>query len=351
MASNQKPAGGKAPALPQGAIKPRTVIEVMSYNSKDLIETQIGEAPRCSEFLGGKGVTWINVIGLKDAVLLESLGSCFGLHPLVMDDIMHTRQRPKLEGYDDYVYLVARMLSMGAAKEIKSEQISIIISRNYVISFQENEGDVFGRVREAIRKSKGRIRGMGSDFLAYSLLDAIVDNYFSVMEALGESVEQVESGLTESPGNAMLLRMRRLRKELLIVRRAVWPMREVLLDLDRESMGGRKPLITHDTGLYLRDVYDHTVQLVDTIETYRDMMSGMMDIYLSSMSNRMNEVMKVLTIIGTIFIPLTFVTGIYGMNFDYMPELSHPLGYFGTLALMAAVAVGMLVFFRRKKWI
>ncbi|MFH1393325.1 MAG: magnesium/cobalt transporter CorA [Candidatus Micrarchaeota archaeon] len=346
--------GGKSPTAqsPDPLAEQKTVIRITDYSGKRLTEVPFGQLDECSAFLNNpKSVTWIDVVGLKNTEMLERIGKCFGLHPLVMEDIIHTRQRPKLEDYDKYLYMVVRMLFQDSNKKsVRSEQISIILGKSYVISFQEREGDVFSKVREYIRKDKGRLRRMGADFLAYSLLDAVVDNYFLILEAFGEKVEFVEESLIRMPDPKVLHSIRKLKKEILVLRRSVWPLREVVLALERESRSS-KPLVGTETAIYLRDVYDHAVQVVDNVETYRDSMSGMFDIYLSSVSNRMNEIMKVLTIIGTIFIPLTFITGIYGMNFDYMPELEHPFGYFGTVGLMILVAGIMLLFFRRKKWL
>jgi magnesium transporter len=267
----------------------------------------------------------------------------------VMEDIMNTEQRPKIEDFDDYIFVVLKMLYYdNDEEEIKAEQISIIVRSNFVLSFQEREGDIFNPLRDRIRNAKGRVRKMGPDYLAYCLLDAIVDNYFVVLEKLGEQIEGMEEELVTNPTPVTLQRIHNLKREMIFLRKSVWPLREVVSRLER----GESPLIKESTGIYLRDVYDHTIQVIDTIETYRDMLSGMLDIYLSSISNRMNQVMKVLTIIATIFIPLTFVAGIYGMNFEYMPELKwhwfYPKAFW---LVMIGIAGVMLVYFRRKRWL
>jgi magnesium transporter len=281
--------------------------------------------------------------------IIEKLGNCFELHPLVLEDIMNTDQRPKMEIYGDYIYVVLKML-YGRDKNhsIEAEQVSLILGSNFVISFQEGrEGDVFNPVRERIRNGKGLIRKMGSDYLAYSLLDTIVDHYFLILETLGEKVELLEEELMTSPTNKTLQEIQKFRNGISLVRRAVWPLREVTIGLERKE----SPLIKETTEIYLRDVYDHTVQVMDTIEVYREMLSGMLDIYLSSVSNRLNSVMKVLTIIATIFMPLTFIAGIYGMNFKYMPEVEWRWGYPAVWVMIVLIGVLMLIYFKKKKWL
>jgi magnesium transporter len=253
-----------------------------------------------------------------------------------------------MENYGDYLYLVLKMLYYDdAANVVSTEQISIIVARNYVISFQEGiEGDVFGPLRERLRNEQARARRFGADYLAYSLVDAIVDNYFLILEKLGEKIELIEEKLVTNPTTETLHDIHHLKREMVYLRKAVWPLREVISGLER----GDTPLIQDPTRLYLRDVYDHTIQVIDTIETYRDMVSGMLDIYLSSVSNRLNSVMKVLTIIATIFMPLTFIAGVYGMNFKYMPELEWRYGYFLIWGIMIIIGVVMVMFFQKKKW-
>ena len=287
--------------------------------------------------------------GLHQVELLERLNDCFGLHPLVLEDILNTDQRPKMEDFGDYLYIVLRMLDLDKknGNAVVSEQISLILGKNFVLTFQEKEGDLFDPLRERIRNGKGRLRKMGPDYLVHALLDAIVDQYFVVLEKLGERIEFLEEELVTRPTPSTLHRLHQLKREMIFLRKSVWPLREVIGTLER----GESSLIQASPDLYLRDIYDHTIQVIDNVETFRDMLSGMLDIYLSSISNRMNEIMKVLTIISTIFIPLTFIVGLYGMNFKFMPELEWPWGYPSVLLLMLGVTVFMLFFFRRKKWL
>ncbi|NLE05862.1 MAG: magnesium/cobalt transporter CorA, partial [Crenarchaeota archaeon] len=268
-------------------------------------------------------------------------------HPLTLEDIVNTHQRPKHEDFDEYIYVVLRMLRYDPEQGVISEQISLVLGSNWLISFQERKGDVFDSVRERLRTDKGKIRKNSIDYLLYSLIDAVVDNYFTVLEKLGEDIGEIEDQLIENPQPEIVHTITDLKRQNISLRKAVWPLREVVNRLERDE----SKLIKKTTRIYLRDVYDHTIQVIDSIETFRDTMSGMLDIYLSSVSNRMNEIMKVLTIIATIFIPLTFVSGIYGMNFQFMPELNQPWGYPVALLSMAIISVVMLVYFKRKNWI
>jgi magnesium transporter len=325
----------------------KTKITVIDYDEQNYQMKETGTVDVCFPFKDTPTVTWINVDGVHDAEVIGRIGQCFGIHPLILEDIMTTAQRPKMEDMGDYIYIVMRMLSYHAKRrEVLSEQVSLILGPNFVISFQEAGGDVFDPVRERIRTGKGRVRKMGPDYLAYSLIDAVVDNYFLILENLGERVEALEEELISDPRRETLHAIHVLKREMIYLRKSVWPLREVISGLERAE----SDLIKDATGIFFRDVYDHTIQVIDTIETYRDMLSGMLDMYLSSVSNRMNEVMKVLTIIATIFIPLTFVAGVYGMNFKFMPELGWRWGYFGILAVMLTIGVLMLFYFRRKKW-
>ena len=293
-------------------------------------------------------VTWINVDGLHQTELLDEAGTLFGIHPLVQEDILNTEQRPKLEDYDDYLFIVLKMLFYDdEAEAIRTEQVSLVLGPDYVLSFQEQPGDVFDGIRERLRVNKGRLRKLGPDYLAYALIDAIVDGYFGILEAIGDHIELMEEELVSDLSPATLQKIHGFKREMILLRKSVWPLREVLGNLRRQD----SPLVKESTDIFLRDVYDHTIQVVDTVETFRDIISGMLDLYLSSMSNRMNEVMKVLTIIATIFIPLTFLAGVYGMNFTYIPELKWHWGYFALLGVMVAIAAVMLFFFRRKRWL
>jgi len=324
-------------------------IRIIDYDEARLQEKEAKTIEECFPFKDLPTVTWVNIDGLHDIEVMEKIGKHFGLHPLVLEDILNTDQRPKIEDFDDYIFVVLKMLYFDEdQEEVRAEQISIILGSNFVLSFQERVGDIFNPLRERIRNAKGRVRKMGPDYLAYALMDAIVDNYFTVLEKLGEKIEGMEEELVTNPTPETLQTIHNLKREMILLRKSVWPLREVVSRLER----GESKLIKDSTGIYLRDVYDHTIQVIDTIETFRDMLSGMLDIYLSSISNRMNQVMKVLTIIATIFIPLTFVAGIYGMNFEYMPELKWHWFYpWAFWLVMIGVAGVMLVYFRRKKWL
>ncbi len=322
-------------------------IRVIDYDGDNVFEKEVGSVEECYPFRDTSTVTWINIDGLHDADVIGKLGGHFGIHPLVLEDIMNTTQRPKMEDLGEAVYLVLKMIETGPDCEIGAEQLSLIFGRNYVLSFQEKPGDIFDPVRERIRKGQGRLRKMGPDYLAYALLDAVVDDYFVVLEKLGERVETLEDELISRPDRKTLGDIHDLKSKMLFLRKAIWPLRDAVGRLERAET----PLVKETTGIYIRDVYDHLIQIIDNIETFRDMLSGILDIYLSSVSNRMNEVMKILTIIGTIFIPLTFIVGVYGMNFKFMPELEWRGAYFVVWGVMIAVGAALVVFFRRKKWL
>jgi magnesium transporter len=323
-------------------------ITLIDYDESHFQEREVKKIEECFLFKEKPSVTWINVDGLHQVEVIEKLGECYGLHPLVLEDILNTDQRPKTEDYGEYLYVVLKALELSnKSNEIETEQISLILGPNFVFSFQEREGDTFDPVRDRIRNNKGRIRKMGADYLAYALLDSIVDNYFIILEKLGEKIELVEEKLVTHPTHETLQTIHHLKREMLFLRKGVWPLREVINGLGR----GESSLVKEPTRVYLRDVYDHTIQTIDTIETYRDMVSGMLDIYLSSVSNRLNSVMKVLTIIATIFMPLTFLAGIYGMNFKFMPELEWRWGYPLVWLIMAGIGISMLIYFKKRKWL
>lgn len=292
-------------------------------------------------------VTWVNVGGVHKVEVLEGFGKCFGLHPLLLEDIANTDQRPKLDDYETYLFLVMKMLTTSARGDILVEQVSFVLGRNYVLSFQENGTDVFGAVRDRLKGGKGRLRQNGSDYLIYALIDAVVDQYFAVLEMLGERIESLQERVMADPKPETLQNIHALKRQLLFVRRAVWPLREAINNLSRSEC----PFLHEPTKLFFRDVYDHVVQIVDTIETLREMVSASLDIYLSSVSYRLNAVMRVLTVITTIFMPLSFIAGIYGMNFEHMPELKWAWGYPMALGIMGLVAGIMLIGFRRKNWL
>ena len=323
-------------------------ITYMDYDEHNFHEEQVKKIEDCFAFKTTPTVSWINIDGIHDIPLMEKLGKHYEIHPLVLEDILHTAQRPKYGEFDNYLFVVLNMLSYNQeTRAVESEQVSFIIGPNYVISFQERVGDVFDEIRQRIRNAKGRIRKAAADYLAYSLIDAIVDNYFAILERIGEKIESVEEELVGNPSEKTLRQIHSIKREMISLRKSIWPLREVISDLQRSE----SPIMQATTGIYLRDVYDHTVHCIDIMEMHRDVISGMLDIYLSSISNRLNEVMKLLTIIATIFIPLTFLVGWYGMNFKDMPELTWRWGYPMVILVAVAMVVSMLVFFRRKQWI
>jgi magnesium transporter len=346
---------GKKAGLPPGTLvhvgerkAGKARITIIDYDERHFEEKEAKSVEESFPFKDKPTVTWINIDGVHQLEILEKVGEHFNIHPLVLEDIVNTGQRPKIEDFVDYIFLTLKMLRYSEEEnETKAEQVSMILGSNFVISFQENEGDVFDPIRQRIRAGKGRIRKMGSDYLAYALMDAIVDNYFTILEKLGDRIEDFEEELVVNPTPQTLQAIHQLKREMIFLRKSVWPLREVINRLERwESSLIKKP-----TAIYFRDVYDHTIQVIDSVETFRDMLSGMLDIYLSSVSNKMNEVMKVLTIIATIFIPLTLVAGIYGMNFKFMPELETAVGYPIVLLIMLCVGVVMIFYFRKKRWL
>lgn len=342
---------GLAPGTPVfiGDMKAEKVkITVIDYDESQFQEKYLKTVEECFPFKDKPTVTWTNIDGVHDIEIIEKLGKRFDLHPLILEDIVNTGQRPKMEDFGSYIFVVLKMLYYDEKKkEIEGEQVSLILGSNFVISFQEKEGDVFNPIRDRIRNAKGKIRKTGADYLAYGVIDATVDSYFLILEKIGEKIEGIEEDLVRKPSPETLQTIHNLKRDMIFLRKSVWPLREVVSGLQR----GDSVLIGESTRVFLRDVYDHTIQVMDTVETFRDMVSGMLDIYLSSISNRMNEVMKFLTIIATIFIPLTFLAGIYGMNFKYMPELEWHWGYFGALSIMVVIGIFMFIYFRRKKWL
>jgi magnesium transporter len=325
-------------------------ITQIDYDPQNFRETAPESADEVTapEKRDGAGGLWINVDGVHRVDIIETIGKKFDIHPLTLEDIVNTHQRAKVEDYGNYLYIVCRMLFHDkTGGEVHSEQVSLVLGEGFLISFQEEEGDVFNGVRERLRKGRGRIRQSGCDYLAYCLMDAIVDHYFVVLGAFGDKIEALEEDLMDSPTEEISRAIHRMKRETIHLGKQVRPLREVLVIL---SKGGFDQ-VKESTGVFLRDVHDHTVQAMDTIESYRDILSGMMDSYHSLMGNRMNEVMKLLTIIATIFIPITFLAGVYGMNFKYMPELDWKWGYFACLGVMAGVVVAMLIYFKKKDWL
>ena len=345
----------KKPGLPPGSLVfsgeqkvDRVRIQVIDYDDETCVEEELDSVEKAFRLKDSPTVSWINVVGLHDVDIIQKIGSHFNVHPLALEDILNVDQRPKLEEFDDQIVIVLKMISYDkASNEIVKEHVSLIVGNRYVISFQERPGDVFDLIRNRLRSHKGRIRSMGSDYLAYSLIDAIVDHYFIVLEDLGEEIEALEDEVLTDPSTETVQKLHRMKRRLLYLRKSIWPLRELIDSLERDD----SELIQKTTLPYLRDVYDHTIQIIDFLETMRDVNSGLYDTYLSNISNRMNEVMKVLTIIATIFIPLTFIAGIYGMNFEYMPELSWRGAYFTVWGLMVLIFIGMIIYFRRKKWL
>lgn len=322
-------------------------INLIDYDTLHVDERELTAIEECFPFRDTSSVTWINIDGLQDTTLIESLGHHFQLHPLLLEDLMNTNHRPKMEDFGDYIFVVMKMIYHSRQSgRVEVEHVSLVLGQNWVITFQEHEEDTFGHIRERIRMG-GRIRKQGTDYLAYALLDGVIDNYFAVLEEFGDQIENTSTEITINPKSETLQTISDMKQEMILLRKSVWPMRETVGKMQRSE----SPLIQDTTKIYLRDVYDHTIQIIDTIESFRDMVSGMLDVYLSSLSNRMNAVMKVLTVFAAIFIPLTFVTGIYGMNFSYMPELDWHYGYLGSLIAMGVIAAVMLVYFKKKRWL
>lgn len=345
----------KTLGLPPGSLvhvgksaSPKIRISVMDYDQGHLIEKEDVSLEECLQLMKTPTVTWINIQGIHDPHVITNVGQHFGLHALLLEDIMNAGQRSKLDDYKDHLFIVLRMLSYnGTAEKVEDEQVSLILGKQYVISFLEGDHDIFDSVRGRIRKGNKRIRTMGSDYLCYALIDCIVDHYFVILEAVDQKLENVETTLADQPGPETMRLIQHLKREIIILRKSVWPLREVINHFRKSE----SPLIKSSTQLYLHDVYDHTIQAMDTIESFRDIASGMLDVYLSNMSYHMNDVMKVLTIMATIFVPLTFIASLYGMNFEHMPELRSEWGYPIALSIMLITGLGMLYFFRRKRWI
>lgn len=324
----------------------RVKISLLEYNETAFFEKEFFDLSECMENVKPGMVQWINVDGIHNVELIEAIGKRFKIHPLTLEDIVNIDQRPKFEDYDNYVVSIMKMIYYDT--ELHAEQLSIVLMEGLVVSFQEvHGGDAFDLIRNRIRQGKGRIRRMGADYLAYALHDAVVDCYFNILEKIGDRIELLEDELITEPTKETMQQLHHLKREMIFVRKAVWPMRELISNMERSET----ELIKPSTDIYLRDVHDHAIRVIDSVETFRDLLSGMMDIYLSSVSNRMNEVMKVLTIITTIFVPVTFIAGVYGMNFDNMPELHSRWGYAVTWAVMLTMMITLLIYFRKKKWL
>jgi len=348
------PRRSKKTGLPPGTLvhvgeqfTEKVTVSVMGYDESGCVEQEVTDLDDLTGFLGKYAVTWIDVAGLHDADLIAKVGERFHLHPLVMEDILNTTQRPKAEDLDEYLFVVFR--SLGFEEEfgdIPTEQVSLVLGPNYVISFQERKNGLFDAIRARIKAGRGRIRKSGPDYLAYCLIDATVDNYFVVLEKLEEKIESLEEDLVTKPNPHTLNTIHNLKMNINGTRKGLWPLREVINRL----LDCEPPLVQHSTLPYLRDVYDHTIHAIEIMEASRDIIADMLDIYLSSLSRRLNEIMKVLTVIGTIFMPLTFLTGWYGMNFKTMPELDWRYGYVMVICIAVSVVLTMAIFFKRKQW-
>lgn len=333
-----------------GIQKMKTVdITLICYSEDDVSVHKpqtVSEALKAIEAYEGN--CWINIDGLHEVAVIEQLCLYLGVHKLTIEDILSVNQRPKIEEHADYIHLAVKMLALqNEDQEISYEQVSFLLKGKVLATFQEITGDAFGYVRTRITENKGLIRRKGTDYLLYALLDSIVDYYFVVLESIGEQLSEIETELLENPDKRSLNKIHHSRKEMLNIRRSIYPLREVVNRLEKIE----EPVLSQGLGIYIRDLYDHTLRVMETIESFRDTVSGLLDLYMNSVSNRMNEIMKVLTIIATIFIPLTFIAGVYGMNFDNMPELHWENAYFGALGIMLLIFIGMLIYFRRKKWL
>lgn len=331
---------------------PKPVIRAIAYGPDQFIDQPIRKPEQIREYLQAYPVTWVNVDGLGDAEVIKQLGEVFKLHRLALEDVVHVHQRAKVDEFDNYLFIVARMIDRSADR-IGTEQLSMFLGKNFVLTFQERAGDCLDAIRQRAKDKRGRVRDSGPDYLAYSILDAVVDEYFPILEADGDRLEHLEDAVLADPGPAVAAQVHQIKRELLVLRRGIWPLREAIGALLR----GSSPLISAETRLYVRDCHDHTFQVLDLVEVYRELSSGLIEMYMTSVSYRMNEIMKVLTIIATIFIPLTFIVGIYGMNFDpetspwNLPELRSRYGYPIVMGLMALIAGVMLLYFWRKGWL
>ncbi|MDU2063286.1 MAG: magnesium/cobalt transporter CorA [Sporomusaceae bacterium] len=325
-------------------------IRVIHYNENLIEEKENPPLAQLKDLVHQSGVTWIDIQGLNAKVVAD-IGMEFSIHPLTLEDILNTNQRPKFEDYGEYLCVIAKSLTIQQNQMgYESQQISLILGEGYVISFRERtEGihDVFSGVYERVIQGRAKLRTRKADYLLYALLDNMVDHYFLVLERIGEKIETVEEQIVIHPHERLLQELHQLKRDMLFIRKEIWPVRELIGELER----GESVHIQEATYIYLRDIYDHVIQVIETVEIYRDMLSGMLDIYLSSISNRMNEVMKLLTVISTIFIPLTFIAGVYGMNFENMPELKWQYGYYGVLVVMVCLTSAMVIYFRRKSWL
>ena len=323
-------------------------ISVIDYNQDDYKHVICKNTDECFPYKKTKTVSWINVDGLHETDIIASIGNNFELHPLLIEDVLNTKHRPKIEVFDNHVFLTLKMLGIGEDQKLLiSEQISFVLGKGWLLSFQEKEGDIFDGLRLRLQENKGNFRQKDTDYLFYRLIDTVVDNYFFIIEHLGEVIENLEEEVIQSPTPESLNEIHEIKKQLVKIRRVTFPLREAVSNLQKDAAGFINPATIH----YLRDVYEHVIQINDTIETQRDMVASIMELYLTSVSNKTNQVMQLLTIISTIFIPLTFIAGIYGMNFENMPEIHWKYGYIVVWILMVIIVLFMLRFFKRKKWL
>ncbi|MEJ2469600.1 MAG: magnesium/cobalt transporter CorA [Desulfuromonadales bacterium] len=326
--------------------KPR--ISLVDYDQKHFATENDITIETATAYKATDSVSWINLSGIHEIDIIEQFGQHFAIHPLALEDILNTEHRPKVEEMDGYTLIILKMLFFDdQTQSVDAEQISLILGPHYVLTFQEREGDVFDGVRDRLQRSHGRIRQRGPDYLAYALIDSIVDSYFHILETVGDKLVHLEEELMRDPDQETLAKVHHYKRELLLLRKSIWPLREVINVLYKEEPA----FISEGTRVFLRDLYDHTIQVLDTIEIFRDTVISLQDLYMSSVGNRMNEIMKVLTIMASIFIPLTFIAGIYGMNFEYMPELHWRWGYFMIWGVMGLCVIAMLIYFKRKKWL
>jgi magnesium transporter len=327
----------------------KVIIKVVAYNSEQIVEKELSSVEECMAFKDQPGTNlWINVDGLDRVEVIGKLGNYFNIHPLTLEDVLNTWQRPKMEDYESYIYTVLKMMLLDTEKEkIVLDQISIVIGPNYIISFMERGVDIFDPLKERLRNPASRLRKNGVDYLAYGLIDAVIDNYFLILEHFEEKIEELEDELVIHPTPETLKTIQKYKREMIILRKSIWPLRELISGLQKVE----SEIIAETTRIYLRDIYDHTIRVIDSIEDFREILSSMVDIYLSSVSNKMNDIMKVLTVIATIFIPLTFIAGVYGMNFEYMPELKLRWGYPAAIMFMTLVGTTMFTYFKKKRWV
>lgn len=323
-------------------------ISLYDYGPDQLIVKERATVEDCLILMETPSTTWIHIKGIHDLKMIENFGKHFRLHPLVLEDIANSGQRSKMDNYKDTIYIVLRLLRYNKKLgEVEDDQISIILGKNYVISFAERASEVFQGIPDRLKNPNSRLKKNGADYLCYALIDSVVDNYFLILECVDDKLSALEQELTDSPDPSVLKKIQGAKKEIILLRKSVWPVRDVVNQFKKLET----PLIKEATRIYMQDVYDHTIQAIDTIESFRDITSGMLDLYLSNISFRMNEIMKVLTIVATIFVPLTFIASVYGMNFEYMPGLHTLAGYYCVMSSMGFISLGMIYFFYKKNWL